>query len=90
VSVLTYHDEDDILTYRSGADVSISRKTPPGVDVWRHGLKETVANNLNNTQAFYSHSKILVTALNGPVIGIAAALVSFSDFIYCVCHTHTY
>ncbi|KAG9521896.1 ClpP/crotonase, partial [Aureobasidium melanogenum] len=72
----------------SGADVSISRKTPPGIDVWRHGLKETVANNLNNTQAFYSHPKILVTALNGPVVGIAAALISFSDFIYCVPHTY--
>jgi peroxisomal 3,2-trans-enoyl-CoA isomerase len=72
----------------SGADVSISRQTPPGTDLWRHGLRETVANNLNLTQAFYSHSKILVTALNGPVVGIAAALISFSDFIYCVPHTY--
>lgn len=47
-----------------------------------------MANNLNITQAFYSHSKILVTALNGPVVGIAAALISFSDFIYCVPHTY--
>lgn len=51
-------------------------------------MRETVANNLNITQAFYSHSKILVTALNGPVVGIAAALISFSDFIYCVPHTY--
>lgn len=29
-----------------------------------------------------------MTALNGPVVGIAAALVSFSDFIYCVPHTY--
>jgi peroxisomal 3,2-trans-enoyl-CoA isomerase len=29
-----------------------------------------------------------VTALNGPVVGIAAALISFSDFIYCVPHTY--
>lgn len=47
-----------------------------------------MANNLNLTQAFYSHSKVLVTALNGPVVGIAAALISFSDFIYCVPHTY--
>jgi len=41
-----------------------------------------VANNLNCTQAFYSHPKILIAALNGPVIGLSAALVSFADFIY--------
>ena len=74
--------------YCRGADVSVSRQSPPGTDLWRHGLRETIANNLNITQAFYSHSKILVTALNGPVVGIAAALVSFSDFIYCVPHTY--
>jgi peroxisomal 3,2-trans-enoyl-CoA isomerase len=75
------------MDYR-GADVSVSRQTPPGTDLWRHGLRETVANNLNLTQAFSSHSKILVTALNGPVVGIAAALISFSDFVYCVPHSY--
>jgi peroxisomal 3,2-trans-enoyl-CoA isomerase len=72
----------------SGADVSISRVVEPGVDMWRHSLRETVANNLNSTEAFYTHSKILVTALNGPVIGIAAALISFSDFIFCTPHVY--
>jgi peroxisomal 3,2-trans-enoyl-CoA isomerase len=72
---------------RSGADVSISRQVAPDVDVFRHGLRETVANNLNITNAFYSHPKILVTALNGPAVGLSAALISFSDFIYCVPHT---
>lgn len=67
-----------------GADVSISRATPPGTDVFRHGLQHTVANNLNITRAFYTHPKILVTALNGPAIGLAAALISFSDFIFSV------
>lgn len=47
-----------------------------------------MANNLNITEAFYSHSKILVTALNGPVVGIAAALISFSDFIFSVPHAY--
>lgn len=74
--------------YCRGADISVSRQTEPGTDLWRHGLRETVSNNLNLTQAFYSHSKVLVTALNGPVVGIAAALISFSDFIYCVTHTY--
>lgn len=67
-----------------GADVSISRATPADTDVFRHGLQHTVANNLNITRAFYTHPKILVTALNGPAIGLAAALISFSDFIYAV------
>lgn len=40
------------------------------------------------THAFYSHSKILVTALNGPVVGLSAALSAFSDFIYCAPHTY--
>jgi peroxisomal 3,2-trans-enoyl-CoA isomerase len=49
---------------------------------FRHGLRETVANNLNLTHAFSTHSKILVTALNGPVVGISAAIIAFSDFIF--------
>jgi len=47
-------------------------------------LKNFVSNNLNITHAFYTHPKILITALNGPVIGLSAALIAFSDFIYCV------
>jgi Delta3-Delta2-enoyl-CoA isomerase len=53
----------------------------------RHWLRNFVANNLNITHAFYTHPKILVTALNGPAIGLSAALIAFSDFIYCVPHT---
>jgi peroxisomal 3,2-trans-enoyl-CoA isomerase len=69
--------------------VSISREGPGSgsLDLYQHWLKSFVANNLNITQAFYSHPKILVTALNGPAIGLSAALVAFSDFIYCVPHT---
>lgn len=40
------------------------------------------------TQAFYSHSKILVVALNGPIVGLAAALCAFADFIYCTPTTY--
>ena len=45
-------------------------------------LRSFAANNLDVTQAFYTHPKILITALNGPVIGLSAALISLSDFIY--------
>jgi len=71
-----------------GADVSVSRKTAPTVDILRNGLCETVSNTLFISRTFYTHPKILVTALNGPVVGIAAALVACSDFIYCLPHTY--
>ncbi|KAH8833796.1 ClpP/crotonase-like domain-containing protein [Flagelloscypha sp. PMI_526] len=35
-------------------------------------------------QALYSHSKILVAAMNGPVMGIAAAFLGHFDFVYCM------
>ena len=62
----------------SGADVSVSRKTPEGVDIYRHNLTVTVANNMNLARAFYTHPKILVVALNGPVVGMTAALIAFA------------
>ncbi|KAK0738549.1 ClpP/crotonase-like domain-containing protein [Schizothecium vesticola] len=45
-------------------------------------LRSFVAYNLNITQAFYTHPKILVAALNGPAVGLSAALVAHADFIY--------
>ncbi|KDQ60874.1 hypothetical protein JAAARDRAFT_31873 [Jaapia argillacea MUCL 33604] len=35
-------------------------------------------------RALYTHRKILVAALNGPVMGIAAAFLGHFDFIYCM------
>jgi peroxisomal 3,2-trans-enoyl-CoA isomerase len=52
----------------------------------QHWLKNFVANNLHITQAFYTHPKILVTALNGPAVGLSAALIAFSDFVYAAPH----
>ena len=51
-------------------------------------LKSFVANNLHITHAFYTHPKILVTALNGPAVGLSAALIAFSDFIYAAPHAY--
>jgi peroxisomal 3,2-trans-enoyl-CoA isomerase len=76
-----------MLTLPSGADIGISNSEPKGGDIQHHWLHTLVANNLNITHAFYTHPKILVTALNGPAIGLSAALVAFSDFIYCTPHT---
>ncbi|KAF7846337.1 hypothetical protein BT93_L4523 [Corymbia citriodora subsp. variegata] len=72
--------------FSAGADVSISRDTPQNEDTKRHFLKSFVANNLHTTHAFYTHPKILITALNGPAVGLSAALTAFSDFIYAAPH----
>jgi len=66
--------------------VSISHSVVEGADVRRDTLKSFVANNLEITNAFYTHPKILITALNGPAIGLSAALISLSDFIYAAPH----
>lgn len=79
----------DIHGSLSGADVSIARESPSAdnPDVHKHWLQGFVAFNLNITHAFNNHPKILVVGLNGPVIGLSAALVSFADFIYCTPRT---
>ncbi|KAK7923314.1 isomerase protein [Apiospora marii] len=72
--------------FSAGADVSISRAKPEddSSDAYQLWLRSFVANNLNTTQAFYTHPKVLVVGLNGPVVGLSAALVAFADFVYCV------
>ncbi|TVY52434.1 3,2-trans-enoyl-CoA isomerase, partial [Lachnellula suecica] len=89
---IAQHDEVfiTILTgkgryFSAGANVSISSSQPDDdSDLAKHWLRTFVAGNLNITHAFYTHPKILITALNGPAIGLSAALIAFSDFIYCV------
>lgn len=62
-----------------------SKHQPPAAssDSYLQALQGFVANNLNLTRTFYTHPKILVAALNGPAIGLSAALTAFADFIYC-------
>jgi peroxisomal 3,2-trans-enoyl-CoA isomerase len=73
--------------FSAGADVTISREVEAGEDPYKRWLQSFVANNLNTTQAFYTHPKILVAALNGPAVGLSAALIAFADFIYAAPHT---
>jgi peroxisomal 3,2-trans-enoyl-CoA isomerase len=51
-------------------------------------LRNFVSNNFEITHAFYTHPKILITALNGPVVGLSAAVIAYSDFIYAAPHTY--
>ncbi|KAI0180324.1 ClpP/crotonase [Hypoxylon sp. FL1284] len=74
--------------FSAGADVSISSSdSETEQDAYLRWLRDFVSNNLNVTQAFYTHPKILVAALNGPAVGLSAALVAFADFVYCTPET---
>ncbi|CAN6674368.1 3,2-trans-enoyl-CoA isomerase [Trichomonascus vanleenenianus] len=46
------------------------------------------ARNFSLTETFLNHPKVLVVALNGPVIGLSAALVAIADFIYALDSTY--
>jgi len=54
-------------------------------DFW---LRRFAGNNLDVSRAFYQHPKILVAALNGPAIGLSAALISHADFIFVTPETY--
>lgn len=74
-------------TLFSGADVSDLGKVmaaPKRKDI----LAASLFNNIDLTRAFYTHPKILVVGLNGPVVGFPAALISFADFIYARPHAY--
>ncbi|KYK61438.1 3,2-trans-enoyl-CoA isomerase [Drechmeria coniospora] len=74
--------------FSAGADISIARAAPDNdVDAHRHWLSTFAAFNLHLTHAFATHPKVLVVGLNGPVIGLSAAVIAFADFIYAVPHT---
>lgn len=84
------HPRADAAAYHSGADVTISRSGPTDAATTprEHWLRTFVANNLHTTHAFYAHPKILVAALNGPAVGLSAAIVAHADFIYCTPHAY--
>lgn len=45
-------------------------------------LSNFVARNVYVTDAFIKHSKVLICCLNGPAIGMSAALVALCDIVY--------
>ncbi|KAK1149852.1 dodecenoyl-CoA isomerase [Aspergillus melleus] len=74
--------------FSAGADVTTTR--PGGGldnDARREIMRGFVANNFDITRTFAHHSKILVAALNGPAVGLSAALVALADFVYAAPHT---
>ncbi|PGH09940.1 hypothetical protein AJ79_05556 [Helicocarpus griseus UAMH5409] len=73
--------------FSAGADVQATRPAGDSDDARRAILRNFVANNLDITHTFSHHPKILVVALNGPAVGLSAALTAFGDFIYAAPHT---
>lgn len=70
--------------FSAGADISLAKNAPSsGPQLHSHWLSFFLTMNLNITRIFATHPKVLVVGLNGPVIGLTAALVAFADFIYC-------
>lgn len=68
----------------AGTDVGAGVSSGETNTVRKTFLNRVTRANTDPTKALYSHSKILVAALNGPVFGIAAAYLGHFDFIYCV------
>ncbi|RFU26558.1 hypothetical protein B7463_g9777, partial [Scytalidium lignicola] len=66
--------------YISGVDMTTSHAAPDN-DQRRHYLHRFV-NVFEVSNSFSTHPKILITALNGPVVGLSAAIIAHSDFIY--------
>ncbi|KAH7103856.1 ClpP/crotonase [Auriculariales sp. MPI-PUGE-AT-0066] len=78
--------------FSSGTDVreaAARLNFAEGRDPSREVLPKSIwPTNTDTTEALYSHSKVLVAALQGPVMGITAAFVSHCDIIYCLPKTH--
>ncbi|OKL62692.1 hypothetical protein UA08_01404 [Talaromyces atroroseus] len=72
---------------RSNSPARISDSSLSLAERRRQVVGAFLVNNLDTTRTVYNHSKILVVALNGPVVGLSAALIAFADFIYAAPHT---
>ncbi|GAA6042097.1 hypothetical protein JCM8097_003108 [Rhodosporidiobolus ruineniae] len=70
--------------FSAGADVKSAREAFSGEDARLAALGRLSESNMDLTRSFYRHSKILVAGLNGPAIGLSAALLGHVDFIYAV------
>ncbi|KAG5420373.1 ECI1 [Candida metapsilosis] len=71
--------------FSAGADFSDKKTIHEDAEVLfshEHWLAAFVARNTWLTNVFNDHTKILVAAANGPVIGLSAALLLLCDLIY--------
>ncbi|KZT26247.1 ClpP crotonase [Neolentinus lepideus HHB14362 ss-1] len=71
----------------SGTNVKKTDHAPSGAqatNVRQQFLAAVAGTSTDCGRALYSHRKLLVAALNGPVLGIAAAFLGHCDFVYCM------
>ncbi|KAH8928387.1 ClpP/crotonase [Atractiella rhizophila] len=68
--------------WSAGADVSTGRLAGDGEDVRTHWMSRLSAGNMQLAKACMEHKKLLIAALNGPAIGLSAALLGWFDFLY--------
>ncbi|KAG6005460.1 hypothetical protein E4U21_007929 [Claviceps maximensis] len=74
--------------FSAGADItSIKKSFAAPQENHKYWLQTFASLQLHVTHAFAHHPKILVAALNGPVLGLSAALIGWADFIYCTPQT---
>ncbi|KAI5480566.1 peroxisomal 3,2-trans-enoyl-CoA isomerase [Pseudohyphozyma bogoriensis] len=70
--------------FSAGANVKSTREDIGSGDIHSSSLSRLSQGNMDLGRALYTHSKILVAALNGPAIGLSAALLGWFDFVYAV------
>lgn len=84
-------EEDTVLTlfqssgrfFSAGANISdLGNASASDVFSYPYWLKNFTGRNVWLTDVFQNHKKVLAVALNGPVIGLSAALVCLCDLIY--------
>ncbi|KAK6517729.1 hypothetical protein TWF506_004911 [Arthrobotrys conoides] len=74
--------------FSAGADVNAGRSINATDVSPRFYYGSTFgAQNLELTRAFLEHPKVLVAALNGPAVGLSAAMIGLCDLVYCVPNT---
>ncbi|ORY75074.1 ClpP/crotonase-like domain-containing protein [Protomyces lactucae-debilis] len=75
--------------FSAGADVNAAGSMPPSDgDVREFYLGKFAIGNLDITRQFFYHRHPLFFCLNGPVIGLSAAIVAFADFVYATPDTY--
>ncbi|GBL48866.1 dodecenoyl-CoA isomerase [Candidozyma auris] len=86
-------EEDTVVTilqakgryFSAGAnvrDISVANADPSEIFSHEFWLKNFTGRNVYLTDLLHNHSKVLVCALNGPVIGLSAAIVALCDLVY--------
>ncbi|GMM55269.1 hypothetical protein DAKH74_018850 [Maudiozyma humilis] len=71
----------------SAAPAPGAGRDPDKVQMW---LENFLCKNQYITQSFIRHSKILIACLNGPAIGLSAAIVLICDLVYAMDIDKTY